>query len=62
MSSFRETFILKIVKYDEDEQAKVSLTLRNIKSEKPLLFSSAEELASYLKTEENNASTQSIDQ
>lgn len=62
MSSFRETFILKIVKYDEEEQAKVSLTLRNIKSEKSLLFNSAEELASYLTTEENNASTQSIDQ
>ena len=46
--SLRETFILKIVKYEETHQDKVSLTLRNIKSEKSLIFNSTDELARYL--------------
>ncbi|MBI3259094.1 MAG: hypothetical protein HYZ54_06445 [Ignavibacteriae bacterium] len=62
MSSFRETFILKIVKYDEEKQVKVSVTLRNIKSEKSLIFNSTDELSQYLKIEESNALTQNIDQ
>lgn len=62
MSSFRETFILKIVKHDEEEQPKVSLTLRNIKSEKSLLFNSTEELARYLELGDTTTQTQIIDQ
>lgn len=62
MSSFRETFILKIVKHDEEEQTKVSLTLRNIKSEKSLLFNSTEELARYLELGDTTTQTQIIDQ
>ncbi len=54
MSSVRETFILKIIKYDESEQGKVSVTLRNIKSEKSLVFNSTDELARFLDVNEND--------
>jgi hypothetical protein len=60
MSSLRETFILKLVKFDDSEQRRVSLTLRNIKSEEAVNFSSTEELAEYLDTSE--ASAQQITQ
>lgn len=54
MSSVRETFILKIIKYDESEQCKVAVSLRNIKSEKSLVFNSTGELARYLDESEND--------
>ena len=55
MSSLRETFILKLVKFDDPEEKKISLTLRNIKSEEAVKFSSTEELAEYLDMGEASA-------
>lgn len=48
MTSVRETFILKLVKFDDSLHKTVALTLRNIKSAEAVTFSSTEELAEYL--------------
>lgn len=47
----RETFVLKLLRIHEEQGWRLSINLRNIKSDEAHTFSSAEELAMYLARE-----------
>ncbi len=44
----RETFILKLMRIQQQQGWRVSFSLRNIKSDEVQIFGSAEELAAFL--------------